>query len=31
MYKHLIKISTLDMERDEWLKQRQKSIGGSDC
>lgn len=31
MYKHLIKISTLDMERDEWLKQRQKSIGGSDA
>ena len=31
MYKHLIKISTLDMERDEWLRQRQKSIGGSDA
>lgn len=31
MYKHLKKISTLDMSHDEWLEHRQKSIGGSDA
>jgi putative phage-type endonuclease len=30
MYKNLIKISTIGMSRDEWLKERRKSIGGSD-
>ena len=30
MYKNLIKISTVGMSRDEWLKERRKSIGGSD-
>lgn len=31
MYKHLIKIPTNDMSRDEWLEHRRKSIGGSDA
>lgn len=31
MYKNLTKISTLNMSHDEWLQQRQKSIGGSDA
>ena len=31
MYKHLIKISTLNMPHEEWLMHRQKSIGGSDA
>ena len=31
MYKHLKKISTLNMSHDEWLEHRQKSIGGSDA
>lgn len=31
MYKNLIKISTLNMPREEWLSYRQKSIGGSDA
>jgi putative phage-type endonuclease len=31
MYKKLIKISTVDMPHEEWLKHRQKSIGGSDA
>ena len=31
MYKNLIKISTKGMSHDEWLKHRQKSIGGSDA
>lgn len=31
MYKHLTKISTIDMSRDEWLEHRRKSIGGSDA
>ena len=31
MYKHLTKITTLNMSRDEWLGHRQKSIGGSDA
>ena len=31
MYKHLIKISTLNMSHDEWLQHRQNSIGGSDA
>ena len=30
MYKNLIKISTVGMGRDEWLKERRKSLGGSD-
>jgi putative phage-type endonuclease len=31
MYKHLTKISTLNMPHEEWLQHRQKSIGGSDA
>ena len=31
MYKHLTKISTLNMPHEEWLAHRQKSIGGSDA
>lgn len=31
MYKHLKKISTIDMSHDEWLEHRRKSIGGSDA
>ena len=31
MYKNLVKIPTLDMRHEEWLKHRQKSIGGSDA
>ena len=31
MYKNLIKISTVGMPHEEWLKHRQKSIGGSDA
>ena len=31
MYKNLKKISTLNMERDEWLEHRRKAIGGSDA
>lgn len=31
MYKNLTKISTLNMPHEEWLKHRQKSIGGSDA
>lgn len=31
MYKNLIKIPTLDMPHEEWLRHRQKSIGGSDA
>lgn len=31
MYKNLTKISTLNMERDEWLEHRRKAIGGSDA
>lgn len=31
MYKHLTKISTVDMPHDEWLEHRRKSIGGSDA
>lgn len=31
MYKNLIKISTVGMEREEWLSYRRKSIGGSDA
>ena len=31
MYKNLIKISTVGMPHDEWLKHRRKSIGGSDA
>lgn len=31
MYKNLIKISTLNMEHDEWLEHRRNSIGGSDA
>ena len=31
MYKNLKKISTLDMDRDEWLEHRRRSIGGSDA
>lgn len=31
MYKNLTKISTLNMERDEWLEHRRRSIGGSDA
>lgn len=27
MYKNLTKISTLSMERDEWLEHRRRSIG----
>lgn len=30
MYKNLIKISTIDMSREEWLAERRKSLGGSD-
>lgn len=30
MYKHLIKISTVDMSREDWLTERRKSLGGSD-
>ena len=31
MYKNLIKISTVDMPREEWLKHRRRSVGGSDA
>ena len=31
MYKNLTKISTLNMSHEDWLKQRQKSVGGSDA
>lgn len=31
MYKNLNKISTIDMPREEWLKHRRHSIGGSDA
>ena len=31
MYKHLKKISTIDMSHDEWLEHRRNSIGGSDA
>ena len=31
MYKHLIKTSTVDMSRDEWLEHRRKTIGGSEA
>ena len=31
MYKNLTKISTVGMPHEEWLKHRQKSIGGSDA
>lgn len=31
MYKNLTKISTLNMEHDEWLAHRRNSIGGSDA
>ena len=31
MYKHLKKIPTINMSREEWLEHRQKSIGGSDA
>ena len=31
MYKHLTKISTVDMPHEVWLEHRQKSIGGSDA
>ena len=31
MHKNLIKISTVDMPREEWLEYRRKSIGGSDA
>jgi len=31
MYKNLTKISTLNMDRDEWLEHRRRSIGGSDA
>ena len=31
MYKNLTKISTLNMSHEDWLKHRQKSIGGSDA
>lgn len=31
MYKHLKKISTIDMPREEWLEHRMKHIGGSDA
>lgn len=31
MIKNLSKISTLDMSHDEWIKQRNKSLGGSDA
>lgn len=30
MYKNLIKISTVGMSREDWLKERRKSLGGSD-
>lgn len=30
MYKNLIKISTIGMSREDWLAERQKSLGGSD-
>ena len=31
MYKHLIKTSTVDMSREEWLEHRRKTIGGSEA
>lgn len=31
MFKNLVKISTLNMSRDEWLQHRRNSIGGSDA
>lgn len=31
MYKHLIKTSTVNMSRDEWLEHRRKTIGGSEA
>ena len=31
MYKHLNKLSTIGMSRDDWLEHRKKSIGGSDA
>lgn len=31
MYKNLIKISTVNMPRDEWLNHRRKTIGGSEA
>ena len=31
MYKHLKRISTVDMSREEWLSHRTRSIGGSDA
>ena len=30
MYRNLIKISTVDMSREDWLAERKKSLGGSD-
>lgn len=30
MYKHLTKISTVGMSREDWLTERRKSLGGSD-
>lgn len=31
MYKHLIKTSTVNMSREEWLEHRRKTIGGSEA
>ena len=31
MYKHLTRVSTLNMPHEEWLEHRKKSIGGSDA
>lgn len=31
MYKHLKRISTVEMSHEDWLRHRQKSIGGSDA
>ena len=31
MYKHLIKTSTINMSREEWLEHRRKTIGGSEA
>lgn len=31
MYKHIKKISTVDMSHEQWLEQRRKGIGGSDA
>lgn len=31
MYKHITRLSTVDMSHDQWLEERRKAIGGSDA